>query len=91
MKKKNLFFLTLAVLAIIAVSVWYFMPPLHYCEVVYSTDPHTKKLVVSCDATNCDKTCYLYFRKKGSEDDWRTPNESHTFDTSIWEYKCKCK
>jgi hypothetical protein len=91
MKRSNVL-VSLIILAIIAAAAWYFfMRPLHYCEVVYSTDPHTDKLVVSCNEKNCDKTCYMKFRKKGSEDDWRTPGDNHQYDTSQYEYQCKCK
>jgi hypothetical protein len=90
MKRKKRNGVILLLLAIGILATWYFMQG-GYCEVVYSQDPHTQKLVVSCDETHCTKTCYLKFRKKGSEDPWNTPGDSHKFDTSLYEYRCTCK
>ena len=78
-------------LLLIATATWYFMRrPVHYCEVVYNESPHTRKLEVSCDDKHCDKTCYMKYRKKNSEDDWRDIPKGHEPDSSLWEYKCMC-
>ena len=89
--KKNIVWILLIAIILIAAGTWYFMRPVHYCEVVYKENPSTKKLEVSCDAQHCDKTCYMKFRKKDSEDDWRDVPGSHEFDSSKYEYKCLCK
>jgi len=89
--KKNITYLLIMVISILLIVVGSCKSPLYYCEVKYSEDPHTRKLVVSCEDKNCNKTCYLFFRKKRSEDEWKQPNDSHSYDTTIWEYKCKCQ
>lgn len=60
------------------------------CEVVYKENPSTKKLEVSCNDENCSTTCYLKFRKKNSDDDFKEVPGSHTYDTTKWEYRCIC-